>query len=335
MSSGNDRQSSATNRLQIPGLVQELSPVEQKAFPRVPTTPFLEQRTGYLEPDSSPDIADTVTDPLLAVSPDPAAAPGVTRALIIPSSPGTTRVLTGTLPPSTTTSLRAPVVIRGNGKKSKHGIHPPKGGRRWVISISAFCVLMLITVGTAFAVAPLGHEASNNFNPFQALVNLVRSNNNNPNLVAQQATATAIVHQDGYQPNSGGNLNPGGVPTPIAGSSSGDAFPIGQCTFWADYRYHQLSGYFVPWSGNANAWAYGASMYGWVVSSKPHVPSIIVLQAYVQGASYLGHVAVVERINANGSVVTSNMNWYGNGGFDIVSDWTFNPGPGVSFVWHP
>jgi surface antigen len=65
------------------------------------------------------------------------------------------------------------------------------------------------------------------------------------------------------------------------------------------------------------------------------VPSIIVLQSGVQGASYFGHVAVVERINADGSVYTSDYNWYANGGWDTLSYWTFTPGPGVSFVWHP
>ena len=57
--------------------------------------------------------------------------------------------------------------------------------------------------------------------------------------------------------------------------------------------------------------------------------------AGVEGAGYFGHVAIVEKINADGSVYTSNYNWYGNGGWDILSYVTFMPGPGVSFVWHP
>jgi len=100
-------------------------------------------------------------------------------------------------------------------------------------------------------------------------------------------------------------------------------------------RYHQLTGYWVPWLGNAYQWSYGAAASGWVVSSTPRVPSIIVLQPGVQGAGGYGHVAVVERINSDGSVYTSNMNWYSNGGWDIVSYVTFTRGPGVSFVSHP
>ncbi|TMD71450.1 MAG: CHAP domain-containing protein, partial [Chloroflexi bacterium] len=107
-----------------------------------------------------------------------------------------------------------------------------------------------------------------------------------------------------------------------------------QCTYWADLRYHQLTGFWVPWGGNAWEWAAGASASGWNVSSSPHVPSIIVLQPGVQGAGGFGHVAVVERINSDGTVYTSNWNWYGNGGgWATWSSWDFTPGPGVSFVW--
>ncbi|HEY7415701.1 MAG TPA: CHAP domain-containing protein, partial [Ktedonobacteraceae bacterium] len=50
-----------------------------------------------------------------------------------------------------------------------------------------------------------------------------------------------------------------------SGSSSGNAavgtrnlFPYGQCTWWADQRYHQLHGVYVPWVINANAWQWVA-----------------------------------------------------------------------------
>jgi len=66
------------------------------------------------------------------------------------------------------------------------------------------------------------------------------------------------------------------------------------------------------------------------------VPSIIVLAPGVQGSGGFGHVAVVERINPDGSVYVSTWNWYaGGGGWARTSYWTFYPGPGVTFVWHP
>ncbi|WP_373323937.1 CHAP domain-containing protein [Dictyobacter formicarum] len=117
-------------------------------------------------------------------------------------------------------------------------------------------------------------------------------------------------------------------------------FFVGQCTYWANIHYHGLTGWWVEWLGNADAWVGGAASAGWITSSEPNPngPSIIVLQPYTEGAGAYGHVGVVESgvsaasANANG-VSVSSMNW--NGGWDQVSYWTFHPGAGVSFIWHP
>ncbi len=116
-------------------------------------------------------------------------------------------------------------------------------------------------------------------------------------------------------------------------AGTGNPFPKDQCTWWADERYHQLAGYYIPWTGNANSWAAQAKKYaGWVVSSQATSPAIICLQAGVQLADpTYGHVAVVESINADGSVVCSNSNWAGHVYPDVVRV-TFKPGPGVSFI---
>jgi surface antigen len=327
MSSFDHRQRSVTDRLQLPGLVSELSPVEQLPFPE--TTSSHSRTTRRLEFDSSPNVTETLEDAMVS--------PGRTRNLPeYTTSPGVTRILpdvnTGPLSfspiGSTTTALRQPVVIPGTGKKSPGLIRPPKG-RKWVISISAIILLTMITFGTAFAVSPLQGESGRFTSPIQLVANLVHNSNNNPSLISQQATATAIHRQDGYDPVSGVSTQP------VAGGGGLNRFAFGQCTYWANMRYHQLTGYWVPWLGNAYEWAYGAKASGWIVSSKPIVPSIIVLQPGVQGAGYFGHVAVVERINSDGSVYTSNYNWYANGGWDILSYVTFTPGPGVVFTWHP
>ena len=78
----------------------------------------------------------------------------------------------------------------------------------------------------------------------------------------------------------------------------------------------------------------GARAAGWNVSQSPHVPSIIVLMPYVQGAYGYGHVAVVESASGN-TVHTSNMNWWnGGGGWDRISNADFTVGSGVYFIWH-
>lgn len=109
-------------------------------------------------------------------------------------------------------------------------------------------------------------------------------------------------------------------------------YPYGQCTWWANQRFYQMHGVFVPWTYNANAWQWTqrAYEYGWRVSSSPSPGAIVDLQPWVQGAYDLGHVAVVERVLGNGDVIASNMNW---GGYPWqVSNVEFTPGPGVTFI---
>jgi surface antigen len=127
----------------------------------------------------------------------------------------------------------------------------------------------------------------------------------------------------------------GGLSSPTTGTLNTDfydPFTPGQCTYWADYEYHRLTGNVVTWSGNAEDWAAGAGSAGWTVSSTPHLYSLIVLQGGVEGAGVgTGHVAVVEKINSDGSVATTNWNVVGWG---VFSWGTYRPGPGVSFIWH-
>ena len=108
-------------------------------------------------------------------------------------------------------------------------------------------------------------------------------------------------------------------------------FAYGQCTWWADERYRQLHGTYVPWTNNADAaqWANRAQEFNWRVSSQPVQGSIIVLQPGVQGAWGAGHVGVVEQVIGSNRVVASNMNW---GSSSQVIDVQFSAGPGVSFV---
>jgi N-acetylmuramoyl-L-alanine amidase len=109
-------------------------------------------------------------------------------------------------------------------------------------------------------------------------------------------------------------------------------FPYGQCRWYANQRYHQLHGIYVPWTTNADAWAWTARAHDfhWHVSSSPTVGAIVALQPWVQGAYGLGHVAVVEQVLSNGNVIASNMNW-GVYYWKVVNV-EFKPGPGVTFI---
>jgi len=118
-------------------------------------------------------------------------------------------------------------------------------------------------------------------------------------------------------------------PPPVKGT--GNYFPYGH-TWWANERYHQLHGIYVPWTTNSDAWAWTARAHDfhWRVSSSPTVGAIVNLQPWVQGAYGLGHVAVVERVLSNGDVIASNMNW--GAYYWKVVDVEFAPGPGVTFI---
>ena len=138
------------------------------------------------------------------------------------------------------------------------------------------------------------------------------------------------------------NVLPSSIPVSIPKTStqtilptqgSTNVFPYGSCTWWANQRYFQLHGIFVPWRTQSNAWQWTARAYqfGWHVSSSPIVGAIIDLQPGVQGASWAGHVAVVERILRNGDVIASNMNW---GAYPWqVTYVEFAPSAGVTFLY--
>ncbi len=368
MSSMDHRQKSTTepdvhtNPLPVPGLAARRSSIEQLSFPassvrsqasNYPAAPVLTRQ--LTDVNSSPDVSQSVTDPGLP--------PVTTQSLI---SPVPTRELaekqTGelaSLPQArNTTTLRQPVLIRGTGKKSS--IPRPPQGRRLVIHGAVTAVLALVVLSALFAVLPVSGGATHNSlfklitgsNSSSGQMNIINTKSNNTGLIAQQAATATAVTQDGYDP-AGGTKVYAGVPTAPptmssgtgtgSSSSSGGAigdgtggpgrFFYGQCTDWANRRYHTLTGYWVPWLGNADQWVAGAYNYSWTVSTQPVVPSIIVLQAGVQGAGGYGHVAVVESINSDGSVVTSDYNWAGD--WAVETFVTFRPGPGVDFVRRP
>lgn len=131
-------------------------------------------------------------------------------------------------------------------------------------------------------------------------------------------------------PNNATSSKP---PAKKGASGTNNPYPYGQCTWWADERYHELHGAYVPWtniSSDAWQWTQRARTFGWHVSSHPSAGAILNLQPWVQGAYGLGHVAVVERILSNGNVVASSMNWGSTP--NQVTTATFTPGPGVTFL---
>ena len=168
-------------------------------------------------------------------------------------------------------------------------------------------------------------------NKAPALTHIVKSKPTNvapaPNYLVSagptNVSATAVSSSSGTNTQDNSGDPPKGTSNP---------FPYPYCTWWADQRFFELHGFYVPWRTQSDAWQWTARAYqfGWNVSNTPTVGSIIDLQPWVQGAYGDGHVGVVEKILPNGHVIASNMSW----GADpyVVVDVEFAPGPGVTFI---
>ena len=236
---------------------------------------------------------------------------------------------------------RKPLIIPGAQERGRERPDSP-AKRRPMVHVVVSVLLVCIVVGVLIAVLPVGTDAKE-MNAFLPAMHLISSKSNSTVLIAAQAATATAVTVDGYDPGgqqvyTGVQSAPSSLTSSFSASDAGDLsrFFYGQCTYWANMRYRQLTGHWVPWLGNAYQWAYAAPVYGWTISSQPNPngPSIVVLAPYTQGAGSFGHVAVVENAisSASNGVMTSNWNWLGRW---AVQDWVrFYPGPGVSFLWY-
>ncbi|WP_436855121.1 COG3942 and LysM peptidoglycan-binding domain-containing protein [Staphylococcus caeli] len=91
-------------------------------------------------------------------------------------------------------------------------------------------------------------------------------------------------------------------------SNGSNYYDWGQCTYYAFDRRQQLGKSVGNLWGNANNWASAARQNGYQVNHTPEVGAI-----FQSTAGNYGHVGVVERKNADGSIVVSEMNWQGVG----------------------
>ena len=89
-------------------------------------------------------------------------------------------------------------------------------------------------------------------------------------------------------------------------ASGANHFPFGWCTYYVASRRY------VPWSGNAITWLWGARAFGFATGSVPRVGAIA-----VTAESVWGHVAYVEEVSSGGSFLVSEMNYYAWGVVDF------------------
>jgi len=88
---------------------------------------------------------------------------------------------------------------------------------------------------------------------------------------------------------------------PVPGAANG--FAYGYCTWWVAHKRY------VPWRGNAAQWWWNARAFGFGEGSVARAGAIMVMG--ISATSPQGHVGYVESVNANGSFLVSEMNWWG------------------------
>lgn len=88
------------------------------------------------------------------------------------------------------------------------------------------------------------------------------------------------------------------------GSTARNYYSWGSCVYYAFNRRAQMNKPVSNQWGNAKYWASNARRAGYTVKRKPRYGAVMVSQA-----GYYGHVAVVERVNKNGSYLVSEMNF--------------------------
>ena len=145
---------------------------------------------------------------------------------------------------------------------------------------------------------------------------------------AQQAShSQGSYHAPANPPAQSNSGNSGGSSSSNPGFRSGDsgnAYPWGQCTWWAYVRRHQLGLPVGSYFGNGAQWANSARSYGYRVDQSPSVGAVIVFAPGQDGADPVyGHVAIVEAVygnrilisesNARGLGVISNRTLYAPG----------------------
>ncbi|REH96429.1 amidase domain-containing protein [Staphylococcus felis] len=91
-------------------------------------------------------------------------------------------------------------------------------------------------------------------------------------------------------------------------------YPFGQCTWYVYHRMGQFGLDIAGDMGDAKDWTYSSLVKGYSVSDHPRQHSAVVFSPGELGADrYYGHVAFVEKVNQDGSIVISESNVKGLG----------------------
>lgn len=110
----------------------------------------------------------------------------------------------------------------------------------------------------------------------------------------------------------------------------GNAYALGQCTWYVYNRMAQIGKTIDPYFGNGGDWNDSAPGKGYTVTNTPVAGSAVSFEGWYGGVSSVyGHVAFVEHVYPDGTFLISEMNIGG----EYVMAWRImQNGPGLSFI---
>lgn len=101
---------------------------------------------------------------------------------------------------------------------------------------------------------------------------------------------------------------------PFSETTNDSPYPHGQCTWYVYNRMAHFDKYVSGDLGDARNWNNRAERKGYTVSSTPKDHNVVVFEAGQKGSDQIyGHVAFVEKVNDDGSIVISESNVKGLG----------------------
>ncbi|MBC7459241.1 LysM peptidoglycan-binding domain-containing protein [Candidatus Saccharibacteria bacterium] len=109
--------------------------------------------------------------------------------------------------------------------------------------------------------------------------------------------------------------------------SVGNKYAFGNCTWYAYERRAAMGKPVGSFWGNGGSWHLSGGAAGFRVDRIPEVGAALV------EIGNPGHVAVVESVGADGSVVVSEMNNRAYGGFNIVNNRTISAGQAANYTY--
>jgi surface antigen len=131
-------------------------------------------------------------------------------------------------------------------------------------------------------------------------------------LIASPTNTPASTAVAAAPPPSPAAITTAVVNTPSTQASTYDAYAWGNCTWWVSIKRSEINDPIPNDWGNAADWAENAISNGYAVDHRPTPGSIMQISDVDHG---LGHVAIVESVDADGTWHISEMNVLG---LDIV-----------------